>query len=377
MGADNGSTPQSKATIYDVAKAAGVSPSTVSRAFSQPGRVSFSTAEKIRVAALQVGYGKDVETPTFQRQQTGLIAFVAADASNPFFLEIFHGAQHAASTQGYTVLLVDARESATTSKQVVEKILPHADGLLLASSRMDSNEIQKIAREIPTVMMSRAVQGIPSVMVDNYDGAAKAVVHLVDQGCRSITYFSGPTKSWADSMRWRGLVDAATALGVAAEQRGEASKSAFTISRSVTVQPSRMRFMLKPKVKSLSVDSPNFIGGRRAFEQWLLDPTDAVICFNDMVALGFMQQARLSGVTVPDDVAVVGFDNTEISVLSSPSLTTVAGPLRAVGRVATANLIALLKGMKAPLMAKPRELPTRLIVRESSLKSKGTSFESS
>lgn len=109
---------------------------------------------------------------------------VAADASNPFFLEIFRGAQHAASTQGYTVALVDARESAIKSREVLDKIVPHADGLLLAASRMDSGEIHKVAREIPTVLMSREVQGIPSVMVDNYDGAPKAVVHLVDQGCR-------------------------------------------------------------------------------------------------------------------------------------------------------------------------------------------------
>ncbi len=154
----------------------------------------------------------------------------------------------------------------------------------------------------------------------------------------------------------------------AAVEGGVASTSAISISRSVTVQPGRMKHLLKPKMKTISVDSPDFVGGRRAFEEWAKDRTDAVICFNDMVALGFMQQARLSGVRVPHDVAVVGFDNTEISVLSTPSLTTVAGPLRAVGRVATANLIALLKGMKAPLMAKPRELPTRLIVRESSLK---------
>ncbi|ANE05392.1 transcriptional regulator [Corynebacterium crudilactis] len=309
-----------------------------------------------------------METPAFQRQNTGIIALVAADASNPFFLEIFRGAQHAASTQGYTVVLVDARESATKSREVLEKVIPHADGLLLASSRMDSGEIQKVAREIPTVLMSREVQGIPSVMVDNYDGAAKAVVHLVDQGCRSITYIAGPDKSWADSTRWRGLVDAAAALALAAESGGEASKSAISISRSVTIQPNRMRHLIKPKVKTISVESPDFVGGRRAFEEWMKDQSDAVISFNDMVALGFMQQARIAGVKIPEDVAVVGFDNTEISVLSTPSLTTVAGPLRAVGRVATANLIALLKGMKAPLMSKPRELPTRLIVRESSIK---------
>ena len=129
-----------------------------------------------------------------------------------------------------------------------------------------------------------------------------------------------------------------------------------------------MRNLSRPTVRQLPVEQPSFVGGRRAFEVWARNPTDAVICFNDMVAMGFMQQACMNNVKIPEDVAVVGFDNTEISVLSTPTLTTVAGPLRAVGRVGTANLIALIKGMKAPLMAKPRELPTRLIVRESTVK---------
>ncbi len=362
-----------KPTIYDVAKAAGVSPSTVSRAFSHPGRVSFKTAEKVRVAALEVGYGQALETIETrpETRQTGIIGLVAADVSNPFFLEIFHGAEHAAATQGFLITLINAKESVQRSRTVIQKILPHLDGLLLASSRLDSSEIQKIARALPTVMLSRPVQGIPSVMVDNYEGAVKAVIHLIDQGCTSLTYIAGPNNSWADATRWRGLIDASTALASLCGNgsvAGIANTGPVKISRTVTVQASRMRNITKPRLKQLPVEEPSFVGGRRAFEAWCKDPTDAVICFNDMVAMGFIQQARLSGVRVPEDVAVVGFDNTELSVLSSPTLTTVAAPLRSVGRVGTANLIALIKGMKAPLMAKPRELPTRLIVRESSLK---------
>lgn len=286
-------------------------------------------------------------------------------------MEIFRGAEHAAATQGYTVVLINSNESARKSREAIERQLPHADGLLLAASRLDSGELQKLARSLPTVLMTHPVPGIPSVMVDNHDGAIKAVLHLVDQGCRSITYLSGPTKSWADSTRWQGLVDAATALGsVAAVGGGATSTSPLLISRGVTLQPGRMRHVVKPKLSTLTIEEPTFVGGRRAFEQWRKAPSDAVICFNDMVALGFMQQAKLADLRIPEDVAVVGFDNTEIAVVSSSTLTTVAGPLRSVGRVATANLIALIKGMKAPLMAKPRELPTRLIVRESSLRNR-------
>lgn len=365
---------QPKATIYDVARVAGVSPSTVSRAFTQPGRVSYKTAEKVRIAARQVGYGDELETGVDARPEsrglgarhTGVIGMVAPDVSNPFFVEIFRGAEHAAAAQGMVVTLLNANESTSRARTAIERITPHVDGLLLVSSRMDSSEIQKIARTVPTVVVSRPISGIPSVMVDNYDGAVKALVHLVDQGCRSITYVSGPHRSWSDSTRWRGIVDAATALGTLTGDHG--GSAPLPVSRTVTIQPSRMRHLVRPTVRQLPADEPSLVGGRRAFGEWAKEPTDAVICFNDMVAVGFIQQAESTGIRVPADVAVVGFDNTEISVLVSPSLTTVAAPLRSVGRVGTANLIAIIKGMKAPLMAKPRELPTRLIVRESSLR---------
>ena len=111
-------------------------------------------------------------------------------------------------------------------------------------------------------------------------------------------------------------------------------------------------------------DSPDTLGGRRAFARWAKSPTDAVVCFNDLVAVGFMQQAQKEGVAVPDDVAVVGFDNTELCTIVQPSLTTVAGPLRTVGRVAAANAMALVTGQRSH-MVKPRILPTRVIERES------------
>ena len=113
------------------------------------------------------------------------------------------------------------------------------------------------------------------------------------------------------------------------------------------------------------MDQPTIRGGRRAFEVWRTQPTDAVICFNDLVAVGFLDQARRAGVTAPEDLLIVGFDNTDLAGVHRPSLTTVAGPLRAVGRVAAANAMALARGLDSPL-SKPRVLPARLIVRESS-----------
>ncbi|AGF73289.1 LacI family DNA-binding transcriptional regulator [Corynebacterium halotolerans] len=350
-------------TIYDVAEAAGVAASTVSRALSRPDRVSFRTAERIRQTADRLGYRSRLATrtpgPAEAPTRTDNLGLVVADITNPFFLEILHGAEHAARTQNMTVTVANTQESVPRALRAIEQLIPHVDGLMLASARLSQGEIQKIARTIPTVVVNRPVQGVPSVLVDNHEGAIKAAIHLEAQGARSITYLAGPEDSWADATRWRGLVDAVS--------HTDSTDPTVSLTSATRLSLEHVRRLAHVSVRQQRVDEPTIRGGRRAFEVWRRDPTDAVLCFNDLVAVGFLQQARVNGVAVPDGVAVIGFDNTEMTTIVSPSLTTVAGPLRAVGRVTAANLIALVKGIRTTFV-KPRVLPTRLIVRESTMR---------
>lgn len=352
-------TADRDATIYDVARRAGVAASTVSRTFTRPDRVSFKTAEKIRAVARELGYGTQLATrgaDPLGRRRSNLIGMISADIQNPYFLELLRGAEQAAFSQQMVVTVADASESLPRSQQAIERLTPHVDGLLLASARLSPGEIQKVARFLPTVVLGQPVPGVPSVMVDNYQGTLKAVVHLEAQGCRSITYLAGPEHSWADATRWRGLIEA---VG-----HSQTTAPLATHTRAPALSAEESRQLSRISAQQLKLDEPTIRGGRRAFEAWWRRPTDAVLCFNDLAAIGFMQQAQLKGVRVPADVAVIGFDNTELTTLFSPSLTTVAGPLSTVGQVATTNLMALVNGSRTP-MVKPRVLPTRLIVRES------------
>ena len=350
-------------TIYDIARLADVSPSTVSRTFSRPDRVSFRTAEKVRRVARELGYRADTETvtPSGATHATGNLCLVVADITNPFFLEVFRGAEHAARAEGMLLTIADTHESVPRARATLEHLLPTFDGLLLASTRLANGDIQKIARRVPTVCINRPVPGVPSVLVDNYEGVLKAVAHLESQGVRSITYLAGPVDSWADGIRWRGLLDAVDPHSVGPD----AATAAYT--RQPPASTSGSSGTSSITVRQLRVDESTTLGGRRAFAAWQRHPTDAVICFNDLVGVGFLDQARHAGVDVPGDVAVLGFDNTELTALVPPGLTTVAGPLRTLGRVATANLIAIVRGMRLPT-AEPRVLPTRLIVRGSTLR---------
>lgn len=357
------SPPDSRTvTIYDVAEKAGVSASTVSRTFSRPERVSFATAEKIRAAAAELGYGTQMATRSgghgYSRDTTGALGLIVADAMNPFFQEIRRGADHAAAMENAVVLTADIRESASRATRAVSRMAPLVDALLLASSRLTNGEIHKIARSTPTVVINRPVPGIPSVVSDNYTGTIKAATHLHEQGARSLSYIAWPEESWADSIRWRALLDA---VGQPPPAAGSEPVELLTRFGSVQLPLPLGRL----RVERIRLDEPSIRGGARAFALWAAHPTDAILCFNDLVAVGFMAEARRHGVSIPQDVLVVGYDNTELTTLVSPTLTTVAGPLRAVGRVAAANALALARGLTTP-MTRPRVLPTRLIVRESS-----------
>lgn len=343
-------------TIYHIAEAAGVSPSTVSRVFSRPDRVSFTTAEKIRTIAHHLGYRTSLETRGATRQNNNVLGFIAADLSNQFFVKVLRGASHAGWTEDVWIHASDVQESAVKTRASIEKLVPHVDGLILASARLTNAEIQKVARTTPTVVVNRPVPGVPSVLVDNYDGTIRLGRHLADQGARSVLYLSWPSESWADSIRWRGLRDAAGPAEKAFDPDIVTRRRALPVG-SAHPHPT---FQLS----KATLTSPDAPGGRRAFTAWKAHPTDAVVCFNDMVAAGFLHQAALEGISVPEDVLVAGYDNAVGAGLASPALTTVAGPLRAVGRVAAANLIALIQGLKKP-MAKPRVLPARVIVRAS------------
>ncbi len=319
------------ATIYDVAALAGVSASTVSRALSKPGRVAFSTAERIREAAETLGYRSEHIKRTAQ-QTSRIIALIVSDIANPAYFDMIAGAEEAAAQRGYTLLLANAQESEAKEREALDRAIPLVDGLILASPRMSDAALRMVAKRKATVVMNRTVRGVSSVIPDNRRGMEQAVSHLKERGYRSILFLSGPEASWAGGMRWRGAMDAAHDLGI-------------PIHRTPSI-------------------SPNLAGGASAVALWRERRCEAVIAYNDLMALGFMQGLRAEGFRVPDDVAVVGFDNALGCSLIQPRLTTVESPLHMLGATAAQNVIALRKGA-TPTADQPIMLPSRLVVRES------------
>lgn len=320
------------ATIYDVARVAGVSPSTVSRAFSRPGRVSAQTAERIRQVAEQLGYrSREVVRPA-AKSTTKVLGLAVADITNPFNFRVIRGCQTAAAEAGFIVTLNDSQESEALEREMLRRSMPLLDGLIIASSRLSDTELRTVAKTLPVAVLNRRVSGLQCIVPDMAHGVRRAAEHLVGLGHRSITYLAGPEASWADGMRWRAVRDSAKELG-------------FTEHR-------------------VGPFAPTLQGGRGAAEVIAARRLKAVVCFNDLMAIGLMQGLAERGVKVPEQTSVIGFDNIFASALVSPGLTTVAAPLTMLGDSAVRYIVAALGGHKSD-DATPMSVPVRLIVRAS------------
>ena len=319
-------------TIYDVARAAGVAPSTVSRTFSRPGRVNAQTAERIRAVAEELGYRANPLARALPTGRTSLLALVVSDVANPFFFDIIRGAEQAAAKSGYTLLVADAHESAHAERETLERLVPLVEGVVLATSRMSDSAIRVIAKQRPTVVLNRTLTDVPSVITDNVRGMRRAVEHLGELGHHTITYIAGPEASWTDGVRWRSLHDGA--------------------------------FELELRARRLGPFPPTQRGGRMAAEAFAAQPSSAVVAYNDLVAIGFMRRLVELGARVPTEVSLVGFDNIFGSDFCSPPLTTVAAPLRALGDQAVRRLLSQLRAT-TPADVRPVMLPAQLVVRES------------
>lgn len=324
--------PKNPVTIYHVAKAAGVAPSTVSRTFARPGRVNADTAERVRRAAEELGYRANQIRQGPPTRRTKLLGVLVSDVSNPFYSQLIRGTQQAANELGYEIVLSDSRESPTRERAALERLIPVVEGFVIGSSRMPDSALRTIAKQRPMVSVNRALVDVPSVISDNPGGARKALELLHELGHEEVDYVAGPEASWQDGVRFRELRDRGPELGMAVHRIGPVL--------------------------------PTFEGGLSVSRTLAERHASAVIGFNDLVAVGVLHGLIRAGVSVPDQVSVIGFDDILTSRLVLPPLTTVAAPLRQMGATSVNNLAALLNGAR-PQASTPLVMPVRLRVRGS------------
>jgi LacI family transcriptional regulator len=326
---------KSPSTIYDIAKLAGVNPSTVSRALSKPGRINVKTEERIQAAAKELNYRLNPMARALPTGRTNTLGLLLADITNPMFFDVVRGAERAASLQGYTLILAESQESGAREAEAAERVAPSVDGLILVTTRLGDDQIQDLAERKPLVVINRRVEGVHGIVPELEPGIAQALSHLADLGHTSIAFLSGPANSWMNRARWDVLLAQARARGMSILEIG-------------------------PGVPTLD-------GGRAALSRVIASGVTAVLAYNDLMAIGLMRAAQERGFSIPGQLSIVGFDDIFGSDFTSPQLTTIRTPLGQMGERAvglTLELITAGAGQKPERAASPA-LPTELVVRGS------------
>lgn len=328
------------ATIRDVAARARVSVATVSRVVNRsPHRVNPATQRRVLSAVRALGYHANIIAQGLKQRRTRTVALIVPDISNPFFPAIARGIEDRAQERGYAVLLCNTYEDLARERAYLELLRKRMiDGLIFATVGSNTRHLRTLRREhLPVVLVARDVEGVPidAVLVDNFRGEFEATSHLISLGHRRIAHIAGPPSLHVASERRRGYLRALEAAGV-------------------------------PQQDALIVEGDfSADGGRNAVYALLKQEAafTAVAAANDLMAIGAMEALRHSGMRVPDDVAVVGFDDITFASLVSPALTTVAQPKYRMGQLAMDRLLALMDGIGG--RPKHTVLPPQLVVRES------------
>jgi LacI family transcriptional regulator len=333
--------PPANVTIKDVARLSGVSSMTVSRVINGSERVSPETRQRVERAIAELGYVPSRLARGLIRQKTGTLALIVPDVANPFFTLIVRGAEDVARRAGYRMILADTRADLTIERDVIEEMLAHrVDGIMIAPvSDRSKGHLQRLARYgVEFVLIDRTVSGIESDVVtgDNVGGAWRLVEHLISLGHRRI-----------------GFITESDEVSTARDRR-QAYEAALAAA-GLSYDPSLI-------VRS-TVDPPGgFEGMRRLLE--LDEPPTAVFTVNNLVALGAIEAVRAHELEVPDDIALVCFDDIEYASRLYPFLTVMAQPAETLGTLGTQLLLERIEG-RAPEQPRVVVLPAQFVVRRS------------
>jgi DNA-binding LacI/PurR family transcriptional regulator len=318
-------------SIREVAARAGVSTATVSRVFTQPHAVAAPTRRRVMTAAEELQYSPHPAASSLAGGRTDNLGIVVPDVANSFCALITKAVDRQARREGYALFVAGSDEVTDDEETSARALAKQVDGLLLVSPQMPDDALLALAGGTPVVVLNRLLDGIPAVLTNAFTATGHAVEHLHALGHRTAVYLAGPP-GYANEVRERGFRETCRALGMAASALG----------------PFEARFQ----------------AGVRAADLVLATAATAVVAYNDEIAVGVVNRLADRGIRVPDDISVVGFDDTQLAAIVTPRLTTVRIPAVDAGTAAVEMLLDLVRGHDARLRS-PREIPAELVVRSS------------
>jgi len=328
-------------TIKELAQRLNVSIATVSRALRNAGEVNRETREKVIRLATELHYSPNYFAQSLVKQQTRIIGVVVPTIYSHYFSQALCGMTDVANEHDYYLMFCQSNETSELERKSMEKLLAcHVDGLLISISKETKDRSvfdEVLSNGIPIVQFDRILAGLPvtRVIVDEFEGAFKAVEHLIRSGCRHIAHFSGPFELSVSINRMNGYLEALKKHKIPVEERLIIPCNSFEDD----AQAATKKLM---RLKKLP---------------------DGLFAINDLSAIAALQYLKKHGIRVPQDIKVVGFNDDPASRLIDPTLTTVMQPGYEVGKLAIGVLIDEIKNKKNKNQV--FKLRTKLISRES------------
>lgn len=306
-------------TMKEVAAAANVSVATVSRVLNNNGYVNEETRKKVLLAISNLDYVPNEVARSLFKKQSKTIALIVPDIKNPFFPEIARAIEDVMSSQEYTLILCNSDEKVEKEIMYLDVMKQkYVDGIIIVTSTLTPKHIEK--RDIPIVALDRPISvDIPSVTVNNFEGAMQAVQHLKKIGCKKIAHIRGPRAVSNADERYEGYIEQ-----VADEP---------WFCPDLVVNGNYNVLETTEATKELLTKFPDI---------------DGIFAGNDYMAVGVLKAAEQLGIQIPEDLSLIGFDGIQLGQLTSPEITTMAQPIYELGATAAELLLEMIEGKPIP-----------------------------
>jgi len=332
-----------KSTIYDVAKIAGVSPSTISRVMNTPEIVAEDTRQKVMNAVKELAYIPNMMAANMPRRRTNYIGLIIPDVTNIFFSNLVRGVQDVCEKNGYSVLVVNSDDSQEKEGRYLKLLYSRrVDGVILTVAGYREEEFPEeelsLLKKMNIVLIDREINGMttPIVKVNNFAGAYSAVKYLLTMGHKKIMYLAGIKGTKTNQEREKGYLSALKEARISWKKELTADFRLDTAYHKIMYH--------WPQLKNSD------------------EPPTAIFAANDLMAIGALKAFTQLKIRVPEDISIIGFDNIPFSDCTYPPLTTIAQPTYQMGQKAVETLLKLIDKKK---IKKSVEFETKLIERDS------------
>lgn len=289
-------------TIYTIASQLDISPSTVSRAFSRPEKVSAAVRERVLATAAALGYEPYAPARQLATGRNNLLGVLMQDVMNPFIPPLLRAIRVAARAHGVEVMFIDTDEAPTSEERLLRQVKNQVDAFIMASPRADAEVLLDAIGDTPAVCINRTIPGLAATYCDDDDALFAAVGHLKMLGHEHLALLEGPANSWV------------------AQRRSAASRRAGD--------------HLGVTLTSVGHYPATFEGGIQAAPALARSGATAVLAFDDVTACGLIAGLHAIGLRVPEDFSLVGCDDVALAAMVTPQLTTLTAPVQQMGATA-------------------------------------------